>query len=133
MTRFDTLTLRAVGETLAVDWSPVERLPPPAVRVLDHRPAAPRLTVRLRAEPEPTDGELREAFVEFLKRDINTPKSEFFIPLTVSELVESGTSSVKLLTTDSKWFGVTYSEDRPAVVEKLAELHRTGVYPEKLF
>ena len=74
-----------------------------------------------------------KSFVEFLKRDILTPKSEFFIPLTVSELVESGTSTVKLLTTDSKWFGVTYSEDRPAVVEKLAELHRTGVYPEKLF
>ncbi len=73
------------------------------------------------------------SFVEFLKRDINTPKSEFFIPLTVSELVESGTSTVKLLTTDSKWFGVTYSEDRPAVVEKLAELHRSGVYPDKLF
>ena len=69
MTRFDTLTLRAIGETLAVDWSPVDRLPPPAVRVLDHRPAAPRLTVRLRAEPEPTDEELRAAFVEFLKRE----------------------------------------------------------------
>ena len=55
MTRFDTLTLRAIGETLAVDWSPVEHLPPPAVRVLDHRPAAARLTVQLRAAPEPED------------------------------------------------------------------------------
>ena len=43
MNRFPSLTLRAVGETLAVDWSPVDRLPPPAVRVLDHRPAARRI------------------------------------------------------------------------------------------
>jgi len=55
MNRFPSLTLRAVGETLEVEWSPVERLPPPAVRVLDHRPAAPRLTVQLRAAPEPAD------------------------------------------------------------------------------
>ena len=74
-----------------------------------------------------------KSFVKFLERDIKTPKSEFFIPLTVSELVESGTSTVKVLKTDSKWFGVTYSEDRPAVVEKIAQLHRDGVYPEKLF
>ena len=44
MQRFPVLSLRAVGETLEIDWSPVERLPPPAVRVLDHRPAAARLT-----------------------------------------------------------------------------------------
>ena len=74
-----------------------------------------------------------KSFVKFLERDINTPKSEFFIPLTVSELVESGQSTVKVLKTDSKWFGVTYSEDRQAVVDKLAELHATGVYPEKMF
>ena len=74
-----------------------------------------------------------KSFVEFLKRDLNTPKSEFFIPIVVSELVESGTSTVKVLKTDSKWFGVTYSEDRQAVVDKLAELHREGIYPQKLF
>ncbi|MBP5561797.1 MAG: nucleotidyltransferase [Muribaculaceae bacterium] len=74
-----------------------------------------------------------KSFVKFLERDLNTPKSEFFIPIVVSELVESGQSTVKVLTTDSKWFGVTYSEDRQAVVDKLAELHREGVYPEKMF
>ncbi len=74
-----------------------------------------------------------KSFINFLKRDINTPKSEFFIPIVVSELVESGQSTVKVLKTDSKWFGVTYSEDRQAVVDKFAELHRQGVYPEKMF
>ena len=74
-----------------------------------------------------------KSFVNFLNKSINVPKSEFFIPLTVSELVESGQSTVEVLRTDSKWFGVTYSEDRPAVVEKFAELHRQGIYPEKMF
>ncbi len=74
-----------------------------------------------------------KSFVNFLKHNINVPKSEFFIPIVVSELVEGGQSTVEVLRTDSKWFGVTYSEDRPAVVEKFAELHRQGIYPEKLF
>ena len=74
-----------------------------------------------------------KSFVNFLNKSINIPKSEFFIPLTVSELVEGGQSTVEVLRTDSKWFGVTYSEDRPAVVEKFAELHRQGIYPDKMF
>ena len=74
-----------------------------------------------------------KSFVDFLNQSINVPKSEFFIPFVVSELVESGQSTVEVLRTDSKWFGVTYSEDRPAVVEKFAELHRQGIYPEQLF
>ena len=73
------------------------------------------------------------SFVNFLTHSINVPKSEFFIPIVVSELVESGRSTVEVLRTDSKWFGVTYSEDRPAVVEKFAQLHRDGIYPDKMF
>ena len=74
-----------------------------------------------------------KSFINFLNHSINVPKSEFFIPIVVSELVESGQSTVEVLRTDSKWFGVTYSEDRQGVVDKFAELHRQGVYPEKLF
>lgn len=73
------------------------------------------------------------SFINFLNQSINVPKSEFFIPIVVSELVESGQSTVEVLRTDSKWFGVTYSEDRPAVVEKFAQLHEQGIYPEKMF
>lgn len=72
-------------------------------------------------------------FVNFLKRDINTPKAEFFIPLVIDALINSGEATVKVLDTDSKWFGVTYAADRPGVVAKFAELHATGVYPEKMF
>ena len=72
-------------------------------------------------------------FVNFLKKDINTPKAEFFIPLVIDTLINSGEATVKVLDTESKWFGVTYAADRPGVVAKFAELHKDGTYPEKLF
>ncbi len=72
-------------------------------------------------------------FKKFLDKDINTPKSEFFIPLAVDALINSGEATVKVLDTDSKWFGVTYAADRPGVVEKLAALHAVGHYPESMF
>lgn len=72
-------------------------------------------------------------FKKFLDKDINTPKSEFFIPLAIDTLIHSGEAAVKVLDTDSKWFGVTYAADRPGVVAKFAELHANGEYPEKLF
>ncbi|MDE6418557.1 MAG: nucleotidyltransferase, partial [Duncaniella sp.] len=69
-------------------------------------------------------------FRKFLDKDLNTPKSEFFIPLCVDTLIKNGEATVKVLDTDSKWFGVTYAEDRPGVVEKIAKLHEEGVYPD---
>lgn len=72
-------------------------------------------------------------FKKFLEKDINTPKAEFLIPLCIDTLINSGEATVKVLDTESKWFGVTYAADRPGVVAKFAELHRDGTYPEKLF
>ena len=72
-------------------------------------------------------------FVKFLDNRLNEPKSEFFIPTVVDLLIKSGDAKVKLLDTHAKWFGVTYVEDRPGVVAKLAELHSQGIYPDKMF
>lgn len=72
-------------------------------------------------------------FVNFLKKDINTPKAEFFIPLCIDALIKNGEATVKVLDTDSRWFGVTYAADRPGVVEKFARLAADGVYPSPLF
>lgn len=72
-------------------------------------------------------------FKKFLDKDLNTPKSEFFIPLAIDNLIKNGEATVKILDTDSKWFGVTYAADRPGVVEKFAQLHAAGEYPDKLF
>ncbi len=72
-------------------------------------------------------------FRKFLEKDINTPKAEFFIPLCIDTLIKNGEATIKVLDTDSRWFGVTYAADRPGVVEKFAELHKNGTYPDKLF
>ncbi len=60
-------------------------------------------------------------------------KAEFFIPLMVDKLIKDKTATVKVLDTSSKWFGVTYPEDRPDTVAKIQKLVDEGVYPEKLF
>ncbi|MDR2147903.1 MAG: nucleotidyltransferase [Tannerella sp.] len=72
-------------------------------------------------------------FREFLKNNLQNLKSEYFIPLMVNELVTRRIATVKVLDTTSKWFGVTYSDDRQGVVDKIRELVNRGEYPEKLF
>lgn len=72
-------------------------------------------------------------FTEFLKTEINKPKSEMYIPSVVYEMIEEQAASVKVLEADSPWFGVTYKEDTPIVVNKLRSLIDAGVYPEKLW
>ena len=72
-------------------------------------------------------------FKTFLDNDLDKPKAEFFIPKVVDDLVNNGEATVKVLDTESVWFGVTYAEDRQGVVDKLAALHQSGVYPAKLF
>jgi NDP-sugar pyrophosphorylase family protein len=72
-------------------------------------------------------------FRKFLEKDINTPKAEFFIPLCIDTLIKNGEATIKVLDTESRWFGVTYAADRPGVVAKFAELHENGTYPSKLF
>lgn len=74
-----------------------------------------------------------EFFVEFLKENMSDLKCEFFIPLMVNKLINEGTARVKVLDTTSKWFGVTYAEDRQGVVDKIQELINAGEYPAKLF
>ncbi len=72
-------------------------------------------------------------FSDFLAKDINTPKAEQVIPDVADALIKSGEATIKVLDTDSRWFGVTYAEDRPGVVAKFAELHANGEYPKSLF
>lgn len=82
--------------------------------------------------PDYFDFATRE-FTAFLSEKIDVPKSEQVIPDVADALIKSGEATFKVLDTDSRWFGVTYAEDRPGVVEKFAELHREKVYPDKLF
>lgn len=72
-------------------------------------------------------------FIAFLKESIHVPKSEFFIPLVVNNLIQSNTIKLKVLPTSASWFGVTYKEDKPVVIQKVKELIDSGVYPEELW
>ena len=74
-----------------------------------------------------------EYFKDFLNENGQKLKSEFYIPLAVNNLIVEKKVTCKVLDTPSKWFGVTYAEDRPQVVLKINELVRKGVYPERLY
>ena len=76
---------------------------------------------------------LRVKFPLWLKDNISNLKSEFLIPTVVDELVHEGKATLKLLSTSSVWFGVTYLEDKPGVVKALKALVDKGEYKEGLY
>jgi dTDP-glucose pyrophosphorylase len=76
---------------------------------------------------------LRAKFAAFLEKNGRDDKAECYIPSTVNELVLSGQARVKVLCTGDPWFGVTYREDRPRVVESIRRLVTRGDYPEQLW
>lgn len=72
-------------------------------------------------------------FVNFLLTKIADPKSELDIPTSVDKFVKKGEMTIQILTSDSRWFGVTYREDKPFVVESIRKMVDAGIYPERLF
>jgi hypothetical protein len=75
----------------------------------------------------------RTRFGVFLREQGNDPKAEFYLPLLVNDLVREGKARIKVLPSPASWFGVTYLEDRPLVVENIAALIAAGAYPEQLW
>ncbi|MFA7043059.1 MAG: nucleotidyltransferase [Bacteroidales bacterium] len=74
-----------------------------------------------------------EDFKTFLTENEGNIKAEHFIPSVVNNLIVNKTITCEVLDTPSKWFGVTYAEDRSTVVEKINALVKEGVYPAKLW
>lgn len=72
-------------------------------------------------------------FEAFLEQNIGELKKEYYIPFAVDSMIKDGTATCEVLLTPSHWFGVTFKEDRPAVVAKFQELADTGVYPSPLY
>jgi dTDP-glucose pyrophosphorylase len=72
-------------------------------------------------------------FSDFVKANTDSLKAEFYIPSAIDALINSANASVKVLRSNARWFGVTYIEDKPVVIEKLAQLIKTGIYPAKLW
>ena len=77
--------------------------------------------------------ELEERFRKFLAARGEELKSEWYIPFVVDELIKEGKASCAVLPTDSSWFGVTYREDKPFVVDEIKKLVDAGEYPATLF
>lgn len=79
--------------------------------------------------------EAQRRFAAFLDRTkVENPlKGEYFLPSIVSELIEEKLGRVKVLRSQDKWYGVTYKEDKPVVVDAIQKMTRAGVYPDRLW
>lgn len=74
-------------------------------------------------------------FPAFLDENLpkNPEKCEFLLPNYVGQLIQDGMADVKVLSSGERWFGVTYKEDKPGVMQAIAEKHTAGLYPTPLW
>ncbi|MDD3412978.1 MAG: sugar phosphate nucleotidyltransferase [Lachnospiraceae bacterium] len=79
--------------------------------------------------------ELERSFQEFFEFEVpkNPLKAECYLPFVVDELIKQDKATVKVLTSGDRWFGVTYKEDKPYVMESIAKLKQKGFYPDVLW
>jgi dTDP-glucose pyrophosphorylase len=75
---------------------------------------------------------LGEEFRNFIEKSGMDPKSELDIPTSIDKFVKNGEITIKILMSNERWFGVTYREDKPFVVQSINEMIRKGVYPAKI-
>jgi hypothetical protein len=76
---------------------------------------------------------LEEDFSGFLEKRGQDPKAEFYLTTVVDRVIRAGFEKVRVLSTDQKWFGVTFREDRPMVERSIRKLVMDGTYPENLW
>jgi NDP-sugar pyrophosphorylase family protein len=75
---------------------------------------------------------LESAFTEFLRAEGTLPRSELLLPSLIDRLIKEGQARVKVLRSPGSWFGVTYPEDKPRVMENIRTLIAQGLYPASL-
>ncbi|HKK42011.1 MAG TPA: NTP transferase domain-containing protein [Bacteroidales bacterium] len=76
---------------------------------------------------------LGEEFRNFIDKHGMDPKSELDIPTSVDKFVKNGEITIKVLMSNERWFGVTYREDKPFVIESISEMIKKGLYPSKIY
>lgn len=76
---------------------------------------------------------LEKSFAAFLARSDDLSAAEFYLPAAVDEWIHEGLATVRVRPTPCRWLGVTYKEDKPKVIEVLAEMTREGAYPKNLW
>ena len=72
-------------------------------------------------------------FIDFLEKNLNEPKTEFYMPEVITRLINEEGESVPVLPTQAKWFGVTYQEDKEATSSNIDALIAEGIYPKHLW
>ncbi|MNV56079.1 hypothetical protein D3C71_1483470 [compost metagenome] len=75
----------------------------------------------------------RSLFSDFVEKNHENPKAEFFIPDLPDYMVKQGIANFSVLPTDAKWFGVTYKEDKEEVQQSIHRLIEAGFYPQRLW
>ena len=80
---------------------------------------------------ERTEGQI--PIIPERKCEKNPLKCEYFLPFVVDELLQEKKAAVRVLTTQDKWYGVTYKEDKPVVVAAIQNLKDQGLYPQGLW
>ncbi len=79
--------------------------------------------------------EAKVEFPAFLRRTLveDPLKGEYFLPAVVADLIGGGKARVKVLRSGDRWYGVTYPQDKPVVVDALARMTKDGRYPAPLW
>ncbi len=72
-------------------------------------------------------------FRKFIKENANQLKAEFYIPTVINNLIKPGEATCRVLTSNDRWFGVTYREDKPVTIRKIRQLVEEGAYPGNLW
>lgn len=127
-------TLRDVTETFDIEWKDGslkandEQGNPVSVNPDQH------VSMNMWGLPPRFLEKLETGFPEFLDQiPEGNLKAEYLLPRIIDKLIKSGKGKVKVLETRDKWFGVTYQEDKAAVVDSIRRLIEEGVYKEKLY
>jgi len=75
----------------------------------------------------------RQQFIQFVNDNQEDPKAEFYIPLVINDLIQSGEIKLQVIPNAERWYGVTYQEDKPMVQKAFAEMTEAGRYPSQLW
>ena len=76
---------------------------------------------------------INHSFEIFVRENLHNPKAELYIPFVVDNLIRKGIARMSVLQTPESWFGVTYQEDKPHVLNMIEGLVKNGVYPDSLW
>ena len=72
-------------------------------------------------------------FKDFIVKNASQLKAEFYIPFIINKLIKSKEATVEVLSSNARWFGITYKEDKPLTIENIKQLIQQGFYPENLW